>query len=123
MRIAPLLGPTDAGCGRLNGQHLARSCRVSHVRRTTPFVRHQEQRSVVHAPEHASEAAAVKVDRLQHLTAFANAHATLVGDVRTEVRAALQPSSVASLRLCVREKVGFLPPFRLYARKPEQGQT
>jgi len=36
---------------------------------------------VVYAPEHASEAAAVKVDRLQHLTTFANAHATLVGEV------------------------------------------
>src|SRR5205085_7999501 len=30
----------------------------------------------------ASEAPTVKIDRLQHLTAFANAHATLVGDVR-----------------------------------------
>ncbi len=82
MRIAPFLRPTGAWCGCLNGQHLARSCRVSRVRRTTPFVRHQEQRSVVHAPEHASEAAAVKVDRLQHLTALANAHAMLVADVR-----------------------------------------
>ena len=82
MRIAPLLGPTGARCGRLNGQHLARSYRVTRVRRTTPCVRHQEQRSIVHASEHASEAAAVEVDRLQHLTAFANAHAMLVGDVR-----------------------------------------
>ena len=35
----------------------------------------------VRAPEHAGEAAAVKLDRLQHLTAFADAHAALVGDV------------------------------------------
>jgi hypothetical protein len=32
-------------------------------------------------PKHASEAAAVQVDRVQHLTALANAHAPLVGYV------------------------------------------
>ncbi len=41
----------------------------------------------------------------------------------TERRAVLQHSSVALPCLRTHEKVGFLPPFRLYARKPEQGQT
>src|SRR5206468_7892399 len=73
----------DARCGRLNGQHLARSClgHGSHVRRTTPLGRHHTQRSLVRAPERACEAAAVQIDGLQHLTTFAHAHATLVGDV------------------------------------------
>src|SRR5262249_17120865 len=47
----------------------------------TPLGRYQEQRSVVYAPEHASETPAVKVDCLQRLTAFADAHASLVGNI------------------------------------------
>jgi hypothetical protein len=46
-----------------------------------PLGRYQEQRSVVRAPEHASEAPAVEMDCLQHLPAFADAHATPVGHV------------------------------------------
>jgi hypothetical protein len=46
------LVPTATGtwCGRLNGQHRARSCPISHARRATPLRRHHEQRSVVRAP-------------------------------------------------------------------------
>jgi hypothetical protein len=48
---------------------------------TTPFIRQHEQRSPVHAPKRASETAAVQIDRLQHLTAFSNAHATPVRNI------------------------------------------
>src|SRR5262249_35004731 len=46
-----------------------------------PLAPYQEQRPVVQAPKHASEASAIKIDSLQHLTAFANAHTTLVRHV------------------------------------------
>ena len=49
--------------------------------RATPLGCHQEQRTPLNAPEHASEAAAVKRDCLQHLTALANTHASLIGNV------------------------------------------
>src|SRR5215212_10519280 len=75
------LRPTDAYRRSLHGQHLARLRPVEHVRGATPFRRHHAQRSPVRAPERAGEAAAVKLDRLEHLAAFANTHATLVGDV------------------------------------------
>src|SRR5262245_501684 len=77
------LRPPGAWRGRLEGQHLPSSClcHLGYVLHATPLGRYQEQRSVVRAPEHASEAPPVKVDRLQHLTAFADAHATPVGHV------------------------------------------
>src|SRR5215203_2233398 len=78
---ALLLRPARARCGCRDGQHLARSCPICCALHATPLLRHHEQRLPVWTPEHASEAAAVKSDRLQHLTAFTNAHATLVGDV------------------------------------------
>ena len=46
-----------------------------------PFVDGHEQRSPIGAAEHAGEAAAVELDRLQHLAALAHAHAALVADV------------------------------------------
>jgi hypothetical protein len=48
---------------------------------TTPLRCHQEQRLPVHAPEHARKAAPIELDPLQHLTALADAHTMLVGDV------------------------------------------
>src|SRR2546421_695692 len=77
---AALLRPPDARCGRLHGEYLARSFPVGHVRRATPLGRHQEQCALVRASEHAREAAAVQLDRLQHRTPFADAHAPLVGN-------------------------------------------
>ena len=49
--------------------------------RATPLGCHQERRTPLNAPEHASEAATVERDCLQHLTAFANAHAAFIGNV------------------------------------------
>jgi hypothetical protein len=45
-----------------------------HVLSASPFRCHHEQRLPVFTPEHASEAAAVKLDRLQHLSTFADAY-------------------------------------------------
>src|SRR5882672_2791547 len=80
---ASLLWPPDARRGPLDCQDLSRSRprNFGDVLHATPLSRYHEQRSAVHAPEHAGETAAVKVDCLQHLTAFADAHAALVGNV------------------------------------------
>src|SRR5438067_805784 len=79
---APLLWPTGARCGRLGGQHLARSRPVRHILETMPLPRDEEERPPIDAPEHAREAAAVEFDGLEHFTPFADAHAPLVRDVR-----------------------------------------
>jgi hypothetical protein len=47
----------------------------------TPRRGNDKQRPLVRFSEHASEAAAIGVDRLRYITAFADAHATLVGIV------------------------------------------
>src|SRR5438105_15494380 len=78
VRTAPRLRPTNAWCGRMGGEDLARSCLICHVLKTTPLGYHQKQRLPVHPSEHASEAATIKMDRLQDLTPFSYAHATLV---------------------------------------------
>jgi hypothetical protein len=61
-----ILRPSDAWCGRLDAQHL--SCpfsrNLSDVLHAPPLSRYNEQRALILASEHASEAAAVKVDRL-----------------------------------------------------------
>jgi hypothetical protein len=44
--------------------------------------RNHEQRLIIGAAEGAGEAAAIELDRLQNLAAFADAHATEVRDVR-----------------------------------------
>jgi len=54
-----LLWPAHAWRGRHDGQHLTRPPSVGHACRTTPFGRHQKQRSPVAAAEHAGEAAAI----------------------------------------------------------------
>src|SRR5712692_2777108 len=73
--------PTDTRCGRLNGHHLARTWTAEHARRTIPLGRHHEQSLSIRAPKRARETAAIKLNCLQHLTALANAYATLVRDV------------------------------------------
>jgi hypothetical protein len=70
-------------CGRPDGQQLSRSRsrNLGDLLHATPLGGHHERRSPVRASQHASEAAAVNLDGLQYLTAFADAHATLVGNV------------------------------------------
>src|SRR2546422_2561449 len=77
------LRPPDAWCGRLGGQHLprARSRNVGDVLHTAPLGGDHEQCSIAGASEHAGETAAIKLDCLQHLTPFVDAHATLVGNI------------------------------------------
>src|SRR5262249_37316141 len=60
------LGPPNAQRGRFNDQHLSRSRsrNLGDVLDATPLGRYQEQRSVIHASEHASEADPVEVDHL-----------------------------------------------------------
>jgi len=79
---APYGHPTPGGC--LYGQQPPRSRlrNFRHFLHTTPLCRNHEQRSFVRASEHTSKAAPISVDRLQHLTTFADAHATLIGNVR-----------------------------------------
>src|SRR3982075_59578 len=73
--------PTGARCRRTNGQQLAGAHPFAEVH-AMPLPCHQDQRSPVRAAEHAGEAAAVDVDRLQYLSTFPDAHAVLVSDVR-----------------------------------------
>src|SRR5262245_45023649 len=77
------LGPTDSRRGCLDSEYLSgpRSCNLGDLLHPAPLGRDQEQRSVLQAPEHTSKATPVKCDCLQHLTTFADAHATLVGNV------------------------------------------
>src|SRR5262249_58642667 len=91
------LRPSDARRGRLDPQRLSRprSRNLGDVIHATPLGRYQEQRSVVHAPERASETPAVKVDCLQRLTAFADAHASLVGNISVPAAiVAVEPDTV-----------------------------
>src|SRR5215218_1692252 len=76
-----LLRPAGGRCGRLGRQHLAGSWLGEHALWTVPLGRDHEQSSSVCPSECAGEAAAVELDRLQHLAAFADADAALVGDV------------------------------------------
>src|SRR5947209_7344822 len=77
------LRPPDAGSGRLGGQDSScpRLGNLGDLLHATPLGRHDEQRSLVCASEHASKAAAINCDRLKHLTSFADAHASFVGNV------------------------------------------
>src|SRR5262245_33207231 len=75
------LRPPDAGCRRFEGEDLpcSRSHNLGDLLHATPLGGYHEQRAPGVASEHASEAASVEVDRLQHLTPLADAYATLVG--------------------------------------------
>src|SRR5215218_10229810 len=64
---ATILRPTGTHCGRLDGEHLSGTGLAGHVGRD------HKQYIAVLAAEHAGEAAAVELDRLQHLTTFAHA--------------------------------------------------
>jgi hypothetical protein len=70
LAVLPPLRPTRARCRRLDGQHLACSWRVSHVRKATPLGRAHEERFLVRASERTSEAAVIEIDGLQHLATF-----------------------------------------------------
>src|SRR5919204_5478721 len=78
-----VLWPSDAGRGCLHSQHPPGSSLGDfyHFLHTTPLCSNHEQRSFVLASEHTSEAAPIRVDRLQHLATFSDAHTTLVGNV------------------------------------------
>src|SRR5206468_12575665 len=78
-----VLRPADARRGRGDGQDLScsRLCDLGDLLNAPPLGRYEKQRALTRAPEHAGEAAAVKVDRLQHLTTLADAHAPFVGNV------------------------------------------
>src|SRR5207247_2956363 len=45
------------------------------------FGHHHEQSAAVHAAHHASKTPTIEVNRLQHVTLFANTHAALVGNI------------------------------------------
>src|SRR5262245_15335772 len=69
--------------GRLDSKHLprARLRNLGNLIHAPPLGRDHEQGFVVCASKHAREASAVKIDRLDHLSAFADADAALVGNV------------------------------------------
>jgi len=48
---------------------------------TFPLGRHHKQRLAVSSAEHTGEAPTIKLERLQHLSPFTDAHATLVSHV------------------------------------------
>src|SRR5438132_12747298 len=77
------LRPPDAGCRCLVGQDSSfpRLGNLGDLLHATPLGRHDEQRSLVYASEHASEAAAINADGLKHLASFADPHASFVGNV------------------------------------------
>src|SRR5262245_48074354 len=77
-----MLGPSNAWCWRFDGEHLTSPWLGEHGSGPLPLGRHHEQSPSVGTTERAGEAAAVKVDRIQHLAAFAHTHTTFVGKVR-----------------------------------------
>src|SRR5215831_6113173 len=82
-RCSLRLRPPDARRGRFDGQHLSgsRSRNLRNVLHAAPLGRYQEQSVFARPSEGTGETAAVTVDCLQHVTAFADAHAALVGYV------------------------------------------
>jgi DNA-binding transcriptional LysR family regulator len=77
------LRPANAGRGRVGHQDLScsRLCDLGNLLHAPPLGRDEKQGALAGAAEHAREAAAVKVDRLQYMTAFADADAPFVGDI------------------------------------------
>src|SRR5262249_47101461 len=75
------LRPSASWGGRFGRQHLTRSLALEHVRWPPPLRRDDEERSSAWAAEGASEAAAIKLDFLKHLTTFTDSHAALIGDI------------------------------------------
>jgi hypothetical protein len=68
-------GPACMRRGCLNAQHLTGSRGVTRGRQSTPLPYHHKQRTPIVATKHACEASSIEGDRLQHVAAFANAHA------------------------------------------------
>src|SRR5690348_15294573 len=77
-----LLGPAGAGCGHFHGEYLACAWLPEHALGTIPFGRDQEQDGPVGASERAREAAAVKLDGLEHIATLDDARAALVRNIR-----------------------------------------
>jgi catechol 2,3-dioxygenase-like lactoylglutathione lyase family enzyme len=75
------LRPSDARGGSVDGEQLAGSRLGEHLLWALRLGRHHEERPPVGAAEGAREAAAIELDRLQHLASFADADAALVRDV------------------------------------------
>lgn len=78
---AYVLWPPGGRRWRVDGEYLARSQTFHHLRKAAPFGCHNEKRLPVRPSEHASEATAIKVHRLEHLAALAHAYASLVRTV------------------------------------------
>src|SRR4029453_9364260 len=66
---------TRVGGGRLNREHLTSPRTLADGLGAGPVGNVHEQRPAVVSAEHAGEAEAVQLDRLQHLASLANAHA------------------------------------------------
>src|SRR6516225_5641427 len=75
------LRPSAPWCGRFGRQHLTRSRALEHVRRPPPLRCDDEEHASVWAAEGTSEAAAINLDLLKHLTTFTDPHAALIGDI------------------------------------------
>jgi hypothetical protein len=77
------LRPAYAGRGRVGHQDLScsRLCDLGDLLHAPPLGRDEKQGALAGAAEHAREAAAVKVERLQYMTAFADTDAPFVGDI------------------------------------------
>src|SRR5215469_4451876 len=82
-RSTPALWPSSAWCRSVDGQQLSSSslCHFGNLLHAAPLIRYHEERSSAWASEHAGKAAAIQVDGLKHFAPFADAHATLVGNV------------------------------------------
>src|SRR5947209_20593565 len=76
VRAPPQLRPTGTRCGSLDGEHLARARRIRPPARRGILRGQQKERLPIGATQHAGEAAAVEIDGLHYLAAFADAHTT-----------------------------------------------
>src|SRR5262245_21206875 len=87
--IKTLGSGSEQGCSRppcmrrrrLHHEYLTGPRVIGCVLHATPLAHDHEQRPAIVPAEHAGEASTIEIDPLKHLAAFANAHATLVGDV------------------------------------------
>src|SRR6478735_21383 len=118
----------------LDRQHLAARFALAHALRPAPLGGHDAERPPVVAAEHAREAAAVDVDRLEHLAALAHAHAAAVRHVGVPDRAGLveadavrrRPYDSATIRVAssgvIAMPFGNMPP-RTTSRASPSGVT
>ena len=86
-----LLRPSRPWGRSARGQYLSSRCALEHAPGTVPFSGDDEERVPVSTSECACEAASVDFHGLLHLSAFLDAHASLVGDIRV-------PNGAAGIR-------------------------